>query len=376
MTTRPKAPAHGFLPRMTAGAAFCNMAALGYVHTRPGAERWLLREDRMVLRFMGKGSLLAAAVFAGAVGLAGPAGAQDAASFPNKPVRVIVPFGAGGGNDIFARLVTAKLTEMTGTQVVIENRPAAGGRVAADFVAKSAPDGYTIFVGASGVMSIATAVFPNLNYHPTKSFVPLTMIASFPLIMIGNNDVPAKTVKEMVEYSKANPAKSNYGTTSPAFTMATELLKLKSGMPAVLVPLKSSAEMVQCVMRGDCSIALVDTPPAVPQIKEGRVRALAVTGAQRSPLLPDVPSMSEAGFPDVNTRLWSGFFAPAATPPAITAKLEDMLRKAIGEKSVNERLVGMAVTPGGTTGAEFRKMIDADIEAYVAVMKAANLKFN
>lgn len=323
-----------------------------------------------------RAAFAAGACLAGLAAIAAPALAQNAASFPSKPIRVIVPFGAGGGNDIFARLVTAKLTETTGTQVIIENRPAAGGRVAADFVAKGAADGYTIFVGASGVMSIATAVFPNLPYHPTKSFIPLTMIASFPLIMIANNDIPARTVKEMVEYSKANPAKSNYGTTSPAFTMATELLKLKSGMPAVLVPLKSSAEMVQCVARGDCSIALVDTPPAVPQIKEGRVRALAVTGSQRSALLPDVPSMTEAGFPDVNTRLWSGFFAPAATPPAIAAKLEDMLRKAVADKSVTERLVGMAVTPGATSSAEFRKMIDADIEAYVTVMKAANLKFN
>jgi len=318
----------------------------------------------------------AGVVLAGALALSAQTFAQGAASFPNKPIRVIVPFGAGGGNDIFARLVMAKLTEQTGTQVVIENRPAAGGRVAADYVAKSTPDGYTIFVGASGVMSIATAVFPNLPYHPTKSFIPLTMTASFPLIMIANNDIPAKTVKDMVAYAKANPAKSNYGTTSPAFTMATELLKLKSGMPAVLVPLKSSAEMVQCVTRGDCSIALVDTPPAVPQIKDGRVRALAVTGSERSSLLPDVPSMTEAGFPDVNTRLWSGFFAPAATPPDIAAKLEGMLRKAIADKSVTERLNSMAVTPGGGSSAEFRKMIDADIEAYVGVMKAANLKFN
>lgn len=305
-----------------------------------------------------------------------PVFAQDAGNFPNKPIRLIVPFGAGGGNDIFARLVSAKVTEMTGAQIVIENRPAAGGRVAADFVAKSPGDGYTVFVGASGVMSIATAVFPKLPYHPTKNFIPLTMTASFPLIMIGNNDIPAKTVKEMIAYAKANPAKSNYGTTSPAFTMATELLKLKSGMPAVLVPLKSSAEMVQCVARGDCSIALVDTPPAVPQIKDGRVRALAVTGAERSSLLPDVPSMSEAGYPDVNTRLWSGFFAPASTPPAIAAKLEDMFRKAIADKGVNARLIAMAVTPGGNSSAEFRKMIDADIDAYVSVMKAANLKFN
>lgn len=318
------------------------------------------------------GAAVALAVVAGL----GPTQAQDdAANFPNKPIRVIVPFAAGGGNDIFARLVGAKAAEILGQQFVIENRPAAGGRPAAEYVSNQPADGYTVFVGASGVMSISSAVFPKLAYHPTRSFIPLTMIANFPLILVSPVENPAKTVKELVAYAKANPNKANYGTTSPAFTISTELLKLKTGMPGVAIPLKSSNEMILCVMQQQCLLSISDGPPAIPQINAGKVRALAVTGAERSPQLPNVPSMAEAGVPEVNTKLWSGFFAPAKTPPAIAAKLEAALRKAITDPGVSTRLREMAVSPGGTSSADFRKMIDADIQNYIAVVKAANLKF-
>jgi tripartite-type tricarboxylate transporter receptor subunit TctC len=300
---------------------------------------------------------------------------DPAASFPNKPIRMIVPFAAGGGNDIFARLVGQRLGELLGQTVVIENRPAAGGRPAAEFVANQPADGYTLFVAASGVMSIASAIYPKLAYHPTKSFIPLSMIANFPLIMVSPVEIQPKTVAELVAYAKANPDKANYATTSPAFTVASELLKLKTGMPGVAIPLKSSAEMVLCVIQQQCLIAISDGPPAIPQVKDGRVRALAVTGAERAPELPDVPSMAEAGYPEVNTKLWSGVFAPAATPPAIAKKLETALQHAIRDPEVSAKLRGMAVNPGGTSSDEFRKMIDADIQSYVQVVKAANLKF-
>lgn len=300
---------------------------------------------------------------------------DPAANYPNKPIRLIVPFAAGGGNDIFARLVTNKASEFLGQQFVIENRPAAGGRVAAEFVAHAPADGYTIFIGASGVMSISAAVYPKLAYHPTKSFIPLTMIANFPLIMVTQVDLPIKTVAELVTYAKANPDKSNYGTTSPAFTISTELLKLKTGMPGVAIPLKSSAEMMLCVIQKQCLISIADGPPTIPQVQDNKVRALAVTGGERSPELPNVPSMAEAGYPEVNTKLWSGFFTPAATPPAIAKKLEAALQRAIRDPSVTAKLKGMAVNPGATSSDEFRKMIDADIKTYIEVVKAANLKF-
>jgi tripartite-type tricarboxylate transporter receptor subunit TctC len=305
------------------------------------------------------------------------ASAQDAAaSYPNKPIRVVVPFAAGGGNDIFARLVGQKLGEILGQTVINENKPGAGGRIAAEYVMNQPHDGYTLLVGASGVMSVAAAAYPNLSYHPTKTFVPLSMIADFPLIVVIPADHPAKTVKELVEWAKKNPDKANYASTSPAFITATELLKLKSGMPGTMIPYKSSNEMILSLMQGQTLLAISDGPPAMPQIKAGKVKAIAVTGSQRSAELPDVPSMAEAGYPEVNTKLWSGYFAPVNTPPAIVAKLEAGLRKAIGDPDVASKLKAMAVTPGGTSSTEFRAMIDKDIAGYQAVIKAANLKFD
>jgi tripartite-type tricarboxylate transporter receptor subunit TctC len=323
--------------------------------------------------------LLGAALGLSALAIAAlaPASAQDAAAgYPNKPIRIVIPFGAGGGNDLFARLVGQRFSELIGQNVVIENKPGAGGRIAADYVMKQPHDGYTLFVGASGVMSIAAAIYPNLPYHPTKTFVPLTMTANFPLIVVIPIDHPAKNVKELVEWAKKSPDKANYASTSPAFIIATELLKLKSGMPGTMIPYKSSNEMVLSVMQGQTLLAITDGPPAIPQIKGGKVRAIAVTGSKRSDELPDVPSMAEQGYPEVNTQLWSGFFVPVGTPPAVVAKLEANLRKAILDPEVSKKLKAMAVNPGGTSSAEFRAMIDKDIQGYVEVVKAANLKFN
>src|SRR5437764_9288019 len=245
--------------------------------------------------------LLALALTVAAVA---PAHAQT--DYPNCVVRVVVGFAAGGGNDIFARLVGAKLSELIGQSVIIENRPGAGARLANEYVANQPADGYTLLVSASGGMSIASAIYPKLGYHPTKSFVPLTMIANFPLILAIPANHPAKDVKELVEWMKANPDKSNYATSSPAFTIATELFKLKTGAPGQAIPYKGSGESLVAVLSGQTLFTIADGPPAVPLVKGGKVRALAVTGAQRSAELADVPSMAEAGLPEVNTSLWSG----------------------------------------------------------------------
>ena len=185
----------------------------------------------------------------------------------------------------------------------------------------------------------------------------------------------SKTVPELVAWMKANPDKSNYATSSPAFTIATELFKLKTGAPGQPIPYKSSGESLVSVVGGQTLLTIADGPPTVPLVKGNQVKALAVTGTVRSAELPDVPSMAEAGFPEVNTKLWSGMFAPASTPPAIVNKLQAAFSRAIRDPDVSAKLRGMAVNPGGGTSDEFRKMIDADIESYVAVVKAANLKF-
>ena len=230
-------------------------------------------------------------------------------------------------------------------------------------------------VAATGQMAIAAAIYPKLSYHPTRDFIPLTMIASFPLILAGPANDTIKTVKDLVAYGKANPDKSNYATSSPAFTITTELFKLKTGMPAVAVPYKSSNEMMLSVAGGNTLFSIADGPPTVPLVQGGKIRALAVTGSERSPELPDVPSMAEAGYPEVNIGLWSGLFVSVNTPPAIVKKIDDAARRAMADAGVREKLKAMAVNPGGGPGEEFRKRIDGDIKMFADVVKAANLKF-
>jgi tripartite-type tricarboxylate transporter receptor subunit TctC len=306
-----------------------------------------------------------------------PAWAQDAAaaSFPNKPIRMIVGFAAGGGNDLFARLIGQKLSENLGQSVVIENKPGAGGRLAVEYAKGQGADGYTLVVGATGQMAVASAIYPKLPYHPTRTFTPLAMIASFPLILAGPMDDAIRSVKDLVAWGKANPEKSNYATSSPAFTITTELFKLKTGMPAQAIPYKSSNEMMLSIAGGQTLFAFADGPPTVPLVLGGKIRALAVTGAARSSELPDVPSMAEVGFPDVNIGLWSGVFVLAGTPAAVGKKLEAELRRVLADAGVRQKLKAMAVNPGGGPPDEFRRTIDADIKMFGEVVRAANLKF-
>src|SRR5215469_16766054 len=324
-----------------------------------------------------KRSLLMAGLAALAAIAAHPASAQGdaAANYPNRPIRLIVGFAAGGGNDLFARLVGQKLSENIGQPVIIENKPGAGGRLAVEYVKAQPADGYTIMVAATGQMAVAAAIYPRLSYHPTRDFIPLTMIASFPLILAGPTGDTIKTVKDLVAYGKAHPDKSNYATSSPAFTITTELFKLKTGMPAVAVPYKSSNEMMLSIAGEQTLFAIADGPPTVPLVQGNKIRALAVTGSERSAELPEVPSMAEAGYPEVDIGLWSGVFVSVNTPPAILKKLDDAAHHAMADPGVREKLKAMAVDPGGGPSEEFRKRIEADITRFADIVKAANLKF-
>ncbi len=302
-----------------------------------------------------------------------PAAAQS--DYPTKPIRLIVGFAAGGGNDIFARLVGAKLGEILGQQVVVENRPGAAGRLSAEYVSHQPADGYTLLVGASGAMAIGPAIYSDLPYQTNKTFTPIGMIANFPLIMVINASNPSKNLKEFVAWMKQHPDKANYASSSPAFTITTELLKLKTGMPGVAIPYKSSNEMNLSVISGQTAMTIADGPPTVPQVKAGKERALAVTGKERLAELPDVPTMAEAGYPGVEVSLWSGVFAPAATPPAIVDKLRNAFAQSIADPGVAQKLRALAVNPGGASPTEFRRIIDSDIVKFRGVVAAAHLKF-
>jgi len=319
--------------------------------------------------------LAGALIVALSLALAGivPAAAQS--DYPTKPIKVVVGFGAGGGTDILARLVGAKLSQILGQQVVIENRPGAAARLAAEYVAHQPADGYTLLASPIGAMSIAAAVYSDLKYSPTKSFIPIALIGQFPLILAVSPSNPAHNVKELVAYAKQHPNKANYPSTSPAFVIPMEELKLASGMPGVMIPYKSSNEMILSVMEGQSMMTIVDPPPTVPQVKAGKLKALAVTGNERLPELPDVPSMTEAGYPSVDVHLWSGMFAPAGTPPAIVAKLEKSLAEAIHDPGVSARLKNMAINPSNDTPEQFKQLIESDIVKFRQVVQAAHLKF-
>ena len=295
-------------------------------------------------------------------------------NFPSKPIRVIVGYVAGGGNDIIARVIAGKMAEGLGQQIIIENKPGAQSIIAAEYVAKSAPDGYTILMGPSGPMTMNPATYSRLPYSPLRDFVPLSMIGSFPLILVTSGSAPFKTVKDLIDYAKANPAKSNYSSSAAPFQLASELLKLRTGTSFTHIPYKGSNESANAVMAGEVTMTISDPAPIAGPIKSGRLKALAVTSARRHPSWPDVPTMMEAGIPDIEIVIWTGFLVPAGTPAPVVKRLQEEIARVVRLPEIRERLGGMGVDPVGNTSEEFGRIIAADIAKWTAVAKAANIK--
>ncbi len=300
------------------------------------------------------------------------ASAQD--GFPAKPIRLIVGYAAGGGNDIIARVVAGKIAEGLGQQIIIENKPGAQSIIAAEFVAKSPPDGYTILMGPSGPMTMNPATYSKLPYSPLRDFVPLSMIGSFPLILVTSGNSPMKTVQDLIDFAKANPGKSNYAASAAPFQLAAELLKLRTGTSFTHIPYKGSNESANAVMAGEVTMTISDPAPIAGPLKSGRLRALAVTSPRRHPSWPDVPTMMEAGIPDLEIVIWTGFLAPAGTPAAIVKRLQDEVARVVRLPEIRERLNAMGVDPVGNSSEEFARIIAADIIKWTAVAKAANIK--
>jgi len=300
------------------------------------------------------------------------AAAQDA--YPSKPIRILIGYAAGGGNDIIVRSMQPELQKGLGQPVIIENRPGAQGIIAADLAAKAAPDGYTIMMGPSGPMTINPATYSKLSYSPTKDFAPISMICSFPLIVTVDPKLPIRSVKELIDYAKANPGKSNYASSAGIFQIATELFKQKTGSPIEMVNYKSSGESVQAVVSGQVMMTIVDPPPATGPIKAGSLRPLAVTSAQRHPSYPDLPTLAETLGPELEVPVWTAFFAPAKTPPAIIARLQKETARAVQTAEVRERFAQMGLDPVGSTPEELGRRVAADIEKWTAVARKANIK--
>lgn len=317
-------------------------------------------------------ALLAAAL---AVLAAFSAHAQETA-YPARPIRMIVGFAAGGGNDILARLVGQKMAEGLGQSLLIENRTGANGEIAADYVRNAAPDGYTLLVGASGMMSVSPVVNPKLPYVPTRDFTPLGMIASFPLVIIVNPATSIRSLDDLVRYTKQNPGKANYAGPSVAFQVVVERIKLKTGMPLQYIPYKSSAECITAVISGATLMALIDASPAVGAIQGGQLRALAITSAARSPELPDVPTMAEAGLPEIAASFWNGLFGPARMPAPIARRLEAEVVRAVKQGDVAARMRTLAVVPEGRSGEDLRRHLAEEIARNAEIVRAANITTN
>lgn len=296
-----------------------------------------------------------------------------AQTYPSKPIRIVVGFPPGGGNDIIARILGAQMQETWGQSVVIDNRPGAASIIAAEHVAKSAPDGYTLLVNATGGMSVNPVLYTKLPYDSLKDFVPISMVGSFPLVLIVNPSVPANSVPELVAYAKANPGKLNYSSGSTAFQVATEMFKQMTGTDVRHIPYKGSAASITAVIAGDVHMTIVDTPPLVPQIKAGKVRALGVTSAKRLGSMPEVPTVAEA-VPGYEMVLWIGMFAPAATPREIAAKLNAEVVRIVKLPDIRQKLDAMGIEPLGNTPEQVSEWIRREIAKYGPVVKAGNIK--
>jgi tripartite-type tricarboxylate transporter receptor subunit TctC len=294
--------------------------------------------------------------------------------YPGKPVHIIVGFAAGGGNDIIVRVLAPKMSEGLGQPIIIENRPGAQNIIAAEYVAKAAPDGYTLLMGPSGAMTMNPAIYSKLPYSPLKDFIPISMIGDFPLLLVVSASLPVKSVKELIDYARANPSAVNYSASAAPFQLAAELFNQKSGTKFAYIPYKSSGDSVAAVMSGQVTLTITDPPPVIGPIKGGKVRALAVTASKRDAAWPEVPTLAEAGGPDVEIRLFTGFHAPAATPRAIVDRLQREVARVVKLPEIRERLDQMSIVPSGNTSEEFRAIIARDIEKWTAVAKAANIK--
>jgi tripartite-type tricarboxylate transporter receptor subunit TctC len=306
------------------------------------------------------------------LGLAGSAAAQD--TYPSKPIRIVVGYAAGGGNDIIVRVMQPEMSKGLGQPVIVENKPGAQSIIAAETVAKSAPDGYTLLMGPSGPMTINPATYSKLPYDVRRDFAPISLICQFPLIVAVSAALPVKSVKELIEYAKANPAKANYSSSAGIFQVTTELFKQKTGSSFVMIPYKSSGESVQALLSGDAMVTFVDPPPVSGPLKAGTVRGLAITSAKRHPSWPDLPTMAEAGVPDMEVPVWTAFFAPAKTPTTIIARLQKEVARVVRTAEVKERFAQMGLDPVGGTPEELAKIVARDLEKYTAVAKAANIK--
>jgi tripartite-type tricarboxylate transporter receptor subunit TctC len=297
----------------------------------------------------------------------------QAADYPSRPVTLVVAFTPGGPSDVLARIVGKKMEQLLGQPFVIENRPGAGGNVAAEGVAHAAPDGYTLLMGNNSILATNEALYKHLNYNPGKDFIPITLVGTQANILVVNPDVPAHSLKELIALAKAQPGKINFASSGygAAAHLAGELFKSEAKIDIVHVPYKGAAPALQDVIGGHDQMMFATAASVIGHIHGGRVRALAVTTLKRTQILPDLPTMDEAGLKGFEASTWHGLVAPAGTPPQIIAALHDAAVKSLHDPDVQSSLGKLGVDIVGDTPREFQAYIKDEIPKWTAIVKAS-----
>ena len=313
-------------------------------------------------------------LLAGLLCFPGAAWAQ-AQKYPNKPIRMVVGYAPGGGSDIMGRLIAPKITEALGQQIVLENRAGAAQNIAAEYVAKSPADGYTLFM-SSAALGVNISLYPKINYDPIKDFAHVAVFATSPNLLLVSPSFPAKNMAEFLAYAKKNPGKLNFSSSGSGSTqhLSGELLKLVINTDMTHVPYKGTSPSLTALASGEVDFSFSNIPAAQPLMGPGRIRALAITSAKRSPLLPELPTMIEGGLPDFVTQTWYGILAPAGTPAAVVNALNGAIVKAVKQDDFRARLAQLGADPIAETPEYFRKFLQEEIERWGKVVKASKAK--
>jgi tripartite-type tricarboxylate transporter receptor subunit TctC len=307
------------------------------------------------------------------VGIAAPVAAQE---YPSRPITLIVPYAAGGGNDVMARAAAEKMSKTLGAQIVIENRGGAGGSIATRQVAKAEPDGYTLGLGGTGTLAIDPTLYGNVGYDPRRDFAPIGLIATSALVVCVHPSLPAHSIAELIALAKKEPGKLNYASagSGSGIHLGTEYFAAMAGIKLTHIPYKGSSPALTDLVGGHVAIYFSSLPPAVGLVKEGKVRALAVTGSRRSPIFPDLPTAAESALPGYEAVLHYGIVAPAGTPRAIVEKLSAALRTAVMSEELKTRLADNGAEPLASTPEEYAADIDREETKWSAIVKLAGAK--
>jgi tripartite-type tricarboxylate transporter receptor subunit TctC len=302
--------------------------------------------------------------------------AAGAQSFPAKPIRIVIPFVAGGSSDITGRAIASKFQEVLGQPGVVENRPGANGAIAAELVAKAEPDGYTVLVGSIGVFSINAALFKDLRYHPVRDFAPITLAVTTPNVLITKPDLAPHSIKELVELAKKNPGKLSYCSSGSGSSdhLTAELFKQMAGVFALHVPYRGGAACQTDLMGGQVDVSFQNLGAVTNYIRGNRMKALAVTAKTRHPQLPNVPTVAEAGYPELVVTSWQAAAAPVKTPREVVARLNEAMVKALRSPDIRERMNQIGFDVVASTPQEFGQFMKAEVERWTKVVERGGIK--